>query len=797
MADNKHKNQHMKTFGVLPVRNTVVFPGQTITLVVGREKSVRAIKQAIERPHALGSLIITVAQKQASVDDPTQEDLYTVGTVAEILDMTEVDYNTFSVTVRGIDRAELEFTTFDPYIMAKAKPIDEHEVSEHEIYSPAAKAKMDKLLDLAGELIQKASPMFNELKKDIDLLIQKDDDAELYDKLGYVIVGHMHAAVDAKQEILEEPDAGERLKEAIFMVMYELELLKIAQNISQQVKERLDRGQKEYFLREQLKAIQKELGEEDADEMEELRRKIAESGMPQVVREQAEKELKRLMRIPPMSPEHHVARTYLDWLIELPWDKTTEDNLDIERAAQILDEDHYGLEKVKKRILEYLAVRKLHPALKGPILALAGPPGVGKTSLGKSIARALGRKFIRISLGGVRDEAEIRGHRRTYIGALPGRIIQGIRRVGVKNPVFMLDEVDKLGADFRGDPSFALLEALDPEQNNQFSDHYIEVPFDLSQVMFVCTANVIDTIPPALKDRMEIIEIPGYTSHEKLHIAKKFLIPQRIEANGLKPSQISFKDEAIYYIIDRYTREAGVRNLNREIDSICRAVACRVATGKAKRKTTITKRQVEEILGPPKFELDVAERVSIPGVATGLAWTPHGGDIIFVEATILEAGKGELKLTGHLGDVMKESALAALSYLRANASRLGIEAEMFTKYDFHIHVPAGAIPKDGPSAGVTILSALTSVMKNKPIHSDMAMTGEITLRGKVLTVGGIKEKVLAAHRAGLRKVLMPASNKKDLYDIPEDIKNDMEFIFVSTMDEVLKKSLGLTIKKKS
>jgi ATP-dependent Lon protease len=572
----------------------------------------------------------------------------------------------------------------------------------------------------------------------------------------------------------------------------EVQVLELGNKIQSQVKEDMDRTQREYYLREQLKAIKKELGEMDehSTEIKDLREKIKKAKMPPDAMTAAEKELDRLAKIPPASAEYTVARTYLDWLAELPWSETTEDNLDIDNAQKTLDEDHYDLEKVKKRILEYLAVRKLKADMKGPILCFVGPPGVGKTSLGKSIARTMGRKFIRISLGGVRDEAEIRGHRRTYVGALPGRIIQGIKKAGSNNPIFMLDEVDKIGMDFRGDPSSALLEVLDPEQNFSFSDHYIDVNFDLSKVMFITTANVLDTIPPALRDRMETLELPGYSEDQKMMIAKEFLILKQINEHGLSSEFIEFQDEALQMIISSYTREAGVRNLEREIATICRGVAKDVARG-IKEKVVIVPELLHKYLGPVKFFPEIAERTSDPGVATGLAWTPTGGDIIFVEATKMRGEKG-LTLTGQLGDVMKESAQAALAYVRSKSKELGIEEDFFEKNDIHIHVPAGAIPKDGPSAGITMFIALTSLLTNKPVRSDVAMTGEITLRGLVLPVGGIKEKVLAGMRAGIKTIILPKKNEKDLEEIPERIRKEMNFKFIQRMDEAIELALKHT-----
>jgi len=610
---------------------------------------------------------------------------------------------------------------------------------------------------------------------------QMENPGNLVDLIGSTI----NIGVAEKQEILEKIDLKERLKKVTILLNREVETLELSSRIQSHVKEGIDKTQREYYLREQLKAIQKELGETDdkMSEMEEIRKKILEARMPPDVQKIAEKELDRLSKMSNMSAEYTVSRTYLDWLTEIPWSQATEDNLNIQDASKILDEDHYDLTKVKKRILEYLAVRKLKADMKGPILCFAGPPGVGKTSLGKSIARALGRKFMRISLGGIRDEAEIRGHRRTYVGALPGRIIQGVKKAGSNNPVFMLDEVDKIGMDFRGDPSSALLEVLDPEQNFSFSDHYLEVPFDLSKVMFIATANMLDPIPPALKDRMEVLELPGYTEEEKLMIAKQFLIPKERNEHGLTEDLIEFQDDALKVVIKSYTKESGVRNLEREIATICRAVARDVAEGTTEKKI-ITADSIHGYLGPIKFFSEVAERVKYSGVATGLAWTPTGGDILFIESTKMR-GKGNLTLTGQLGDVMKESAQAALSYIRGKAADFNITEDFFEKNDLHVHVPQGAIPKDGPSAGVTMLVSLVSLLTDRHVRNDVAMTGEITLRGLVLPVGGIKEKVLAAKRAGIKSVILPKLNEKDLEEVPESIKENMEFKFIERMDEAV------------
>jgi ATP-dependent Lon protease len=603
--------------------------------------------------------------------------------------------------------------------------------------------------------------------------------------LADLIASTINISVTEKQEILEKIDLKERLKKVTIFLTREVETLELSSRIQTHVKEGIDKTQREYYLREQMKAIQKELGETDDKftEIDELKKKIVEANMPSDARKVAEKELDRLSKMSTMSAEYTVSRTYLDWLTEIPWSKSTDDNLNIEDANTILNEDHYDLEKVKKRILEYLAVRKLKSDMKGPILCFVGPPGVGKTSLGKSIARALGRKFMRMSLGGIRDEAEIRGHRRTYVGALPGRIIQGIKKSGSNNPVFMLDEVDKIGMDFRGDPSSALLEVLDPEQNFSFSDHYLEVPFDLSKVMFIATANQLDPIPPALKDRMEVLELPGYTEEEKLMISKQFIIPKEMAEHGLNQDWIEFEDDAVKIVIRSYTRESGVRNLEREIATICRAVAKNVAEGDTEKKI-ITAESIHGYLGPIKFFSEIAERTKYSGVATGLAWTPTGGDILFIESTKMR-GKGGLSLTGQLGDVMKESAQAALSYIRSKSTEYQIAEDFFEKNDIHVHVPQGAIPKDGPSAGVTMLVSLVSLFTDKPVRNDVAMTGEITLRGLVLPVGGIKQKVLAARRAGIRNVILPKLNEKDLEEVPESIKENMQFIFIEKMDEAI------------
>jgi ATP-dependent Lon protease len=712
------------------------------------------------------------------VEDPKEGDLNPFGVAALILRMIRELDGSQRVIVQGVSRVKIkEFYQRDPYFKARVDVFEEEVPQGVEI---------DALMMNLKNLFQRAVELAPYLTVELGIMVSNIKSPPI---LADLIASNLNIGTNDKQAILETIDVRERLAKVHLFLNKEVQVLELGNKIQSQVKEDMDKTQREYYLREQLKAIKKELGEldEHSAEIKELREKIKKAKLPPEALTAAEKELDRLAKIPPVSAEYTVARTYLDWLAELPWSESTEDNLNISNANKILDEDHYDLEKVKKRILEYLAVRKLKSSMKGPILCFVGPPGVGKTSLGKSIARTMGRKFVRISLGGMRDEAEIRGHRRTYVGALPGRIIQGLKRGGTNNPVFMLDEVDKIGMDFRGDPSSALLEVLDPEQNFSFSDHYIDIPFDLQKVMFITTANVLDTIPFALRDRMEVLELPGYSEDEKLMIAKEFLIPKQIGEHGLSSEFIEFNDEALQVIINSYTREAGVRNLEREIAAVCRGVAKDVAQ-EIMGKVMVVPAILHKLLGPVKFFPEVAERTSEPGVATGLAWTPTGGDIIFVEATKMRGEKG-LSLTGQLGDVMKESAQAALAYVRSKAKELGIEEDFFEKNDIHIHVPAGAIPKDGPSAGVTMLVALTSLLKNKPVRNDVAMTGEITLRGMILPVGGIKEKVLAAMRAGIRTIILPQKNEKDLEEIPERIRKEMTFTFIQRMDEAIDKAL--------
>jgi len=765
---------------ILPLRDTVVFPNIVTPLVVAREKSVQLINDVIASSRILG----LVAQKKAEIEDPGPHDIFEYGTAAVVLRMLKFPDGSLRVLVQGLSRIKIqEITATEPYFVARVEQLTEKYKESTELEALKRNISIQ---------FQKIVSQVPQLPDELQVVVVNTTDPS---KLADLIASNLNLSLEEKEEILETVDVKKRLERLTVFVNRELQVLEVGSKIQDKVQSELGKNQREYFLREQLRAIQKELGigDERSMEIEELREKIKEAKMPEDAEKEALRELDRLAKMQPGAAEYTVARTYIDWMIALPWSNSTEDNLDIEMAQKVLDEDHYDLEKVKERILEYLAVRKLKADTKGPILCFVGPPGVGKTSLGRSIARAMGRKFVRISLGGVHDEAEIRGHRRTYIGALPGRIIQGLKNAGSNNPIFMLDEVDKIGMDFRGDPSSALLEVLDPEQNFSFTDHYLDVPFDLSKVMFITTANVLDTIPSALRDRMETIELPGYVEEEKLQIAFKYLIPRQISENGLKRKNITFTRTAVRKIIRDYTREAGVRNLERQIASVCRKVAKDVAAGKIE-KRNITQDDVVELLGPVKFYSEVAERTSEPGVATGLAWTPTGGDILFIEATQMLGNKG-LMLTGQLGDVMKESAQAALSYIRAHAPELGIKESFFDKRDIHIHVPAGAIPKDGPSAGVTIATALVSMLTGHPVKHDIAMTGEITLRGKVLPVGGIKEKVLAARRAGIRKVIMPAKNKDDLEEIPEHVKKNMIFYFVETLDEVL--DLAIQKRKKA
>jgi ATP-dependent Lon protease len=762
---------------VLPLRGVVVFPSAIVPLLISRNSSLRAVEQALSTDRMLG----LIAQQNPEEEEPRVEGLHPRGSAGRILKMLKYPDGSVRILVQGLRRIEpTEFVQTEPFLRARVRVLaDSYEPSKD---IEAVQAHM-------VNQFAKFVSMIPYLPDELQMVVMNIKDAG---KVADLIASNLNIAVAEKQDLLTTLDVRTRMEKLSTILNREIELLELGHKIQSDVQSELSKNQREFYLRQQMRAIQKELGEGDprAVEVEELRRKMEEAHLPEHARKAAEAELERLRLIPPESAEHSVVRTYIEWLVNLPWAVSTEDNLDIRHARSVLDEDHYNLEKIKERILEFLAVRKLKRDSKGPILCFVGPPGTGKTSLGRSIARAMGRKFVRLSLGGIRDEAEIRGHRRTYIGSLPGRIIQSLRTAGSNNPLFMLDEIDKLGADFRGDPASALLEVLDPEQNNSFADHYLDIAFDLSKVMFVTTANLLDPIPPPLRDRMEIIELAGYTEEEKLEIAERHLIPKQITENGLTPEQIVFTPEGLQRIIRHYTREAGLRNLEREIGSICRKVARGITEGRIE-PVTVDAARVREYLGPERYFSEVAERTQEPGVAVGLAWTPMGGDIMFIEATKM-AGKKGLTLTGQLGDVMKESAQAALSYIRSRALQLNISPDFFETMDLHVHVPAGAVPKDGPSAGITLATSLVSLLTGQPVRHDVAMTGEITLRGKVLPVGGIKEKVLGARRAGITNIILPNRNEKDLEDIPEAIRKEMNFLFVDSIDEVLKHALEPT-----
>jgi ATP-dependent Lon protease len=760
----------LRELPLLPLRNTVIFPVLTVPLSVGRPRSVAAVEQALEGD----KLLVVVAQRDADVDDPGTDELYQVGVLARVVKLIKLADGNQSLVVQGLRRIRIRDVVQErPHLKVRVEVLDEAALSDVEV-----EALMLNLKGLAKQVID-LSPT---IPDEAHVFIEGISDPSV---LADMIASNLRLSTEEKQELLEQLDLGDRLRRVIDLLQREVQVLDLSQKIKTEVRGEIDKNQREYFLREQLKAIRRELGEDEAAEaeVEDLKESIEARNLPQEAKAAAFKELKRLERTPQQSPEWGIIRTYLDWLVDLPWADRTEDNLDLAHAKAVLDEDHYDLEKVKKRILEYLAVLKLKEDMKGPILCLVGPPGVGKTSLGRSVARALGRKFVRMSLGGVRDEAEVRGHRRTYIGALPGRVLQGMKKAGTINPVFILDEIDKVGTDFRGDPSSALLEVLDPEQNNSFSDHYLEVSYDLSKVMFIATANRLDTIPPALLDRMEVIDLSGYTQAEKLQIARKYIVPEEMENHGLKAGQVEVLDEALELVIDGYTREAGVRNLKREVAGLMRGAAREILESDAA-GIRVDAARVEGYLGPRKFFQDLAEQLGAPGVAIGMAWTPVGGDILFIEATKMP-GKGHMQLTGKLGDVMKESAQLALSYIRANGEALGLGPNVTAEQDFHVHVPEGAIPKDGPSAGVTMLTALTSLLTGRRVRSHVAMTGEITLRGNVLPVGGIKEKVIAASRAGIREVILPARNEKDLIDVAPEIRDNLKFHFVTDMRSVL------------
>jgi ATP-dependent Lon protease len=759
---------------ILPLRQSVLFPSTVMPLVVGRAASLQAVEEAVRQQMQVGF----VAQRNPTIELPSPENLFTVGTSADVLRMYNLPDGQRQIIVQGRQRFEIaEFLQTEPFLIARVTLIQEQTPQTEEF-----QARIINLRQEAGKALALLPEPMMELKVALERI---DNPLALID----IIASTIDVPLEEKQELLATLEPERRSQKVSEKLARQISLLELSKKIGDETKGSLDKAQRQYFLREQLKAIQKELGEDGGEnvEMEELRKKVQEAKMPPHVEVEVQRELSRYERMPEMAAERSMIRTYLDWMVELPWDVSSEEQIDLPRARAILDADHYDLEKVKKRILEFLAVRKLNPAGKSPILCFVGPPGVGKTSLGQSIARAMNRKFVRQSLGGVHDEADIRGHRRTYIGALPGNIIQGIRKAGTNNPVFMLDEIDKLGASFHGDPSAALLEVLDPAQNTSFQDHYLGVDFDLSKVMFIATANVLDTIPGPLRDRMEIIPLAGYIEEDKLAIATNYLVPRQITENGLKQEQITFEPDALREIIQGYTREAGVRQLEREIGSVCRGVATRVAEGSSE-NITVTRALVSNYLGSAKFFNDIALRTSMPGVATGLAWTPVGGDILFIEATRM-MGQGKLQLTGQLGEVMKESAQAAMSLVKSRADSLGIDADLFRNQDIHVHIPAGAIPKDGPSAGVTMYVALVSLLLGQRVNKDVAMTGEISLRGLVLPVGGIKEKVLAAKRAGIRTVLLPDLNRRDLEDIPPAACAGIHFEFLATVDEALEHAL--------
>ena len=776
-------------YPVMPLRNTVLFPQQVIPIYIGRDRSLKLINDLDPKKR----YIVVVAQEDGSIEDPKPQDLYSYGTLAQVLKVFDMPDNSKSAIVQGISRVKvLEYTKHEPYFTAAVQSVDDQPITnqlEIDALTTNLRQAFEDLMKVAPNLTEEHSGMLKNIQKP----------NRLTDRAISVIT----ISNKEKQEILEELNIKMRMEKALNLISREIQRIKLGEEIQSEVHDEITKTQREYYLREQMKAIKKELGEDEGTvELKELEDKVKAANMPEESEKVAMKELDRLSRIPTQSPEYNVSRTYIDWLVDLPWSDSTEDRIDLKEAMKILDEDHYGLEKVKERIIEYLAVRNLKQqkdpdgTVRGPILCFGGPPGVGKTSLGKSIARSMGREFVRLSLGGVRDEAEIRGHRRTYIGALPGRVIQSIKKAGKNNPVFMLDEIDKLGSDFRGDPSSALLEVLDPEQNHSFSDHYLEVDFDLSNVMFIATANYQDAIPPALRDRMEILDFSGYIEDEKIQIAKRHILPKQIEENGLTKDQVTFDAGSLKELIRSYTREAGVRNLEREVANVLRKVARDIVESDIQ-KIKVNRKKVNEYLGAPRFHSELAERTTKPGVVTGLAWTAAGGDILFVESTLMN-GKGKLTLTGQLGDVMKESATAALTFVRANANDFDIDPEFNENSDIHVHVPAGAIPKDGPSAGVSMVTSLVSLLKGIPVKEKVAMTGEITLRGNVLPIGGVKEKVTAAHRSGIKEIILPDHNRKDLEDVPEHVAKDLTFHFAKEIKDVLKVAIpGIykTIKK--
>ncbi len=770
----QEQQKELRELPLLPVRNTVLLPNVAVSLLVGRDQSIKAIEEALSKDH----LLFAVTQLNETIEDPGPEDVYTIGVEGFIDRILKLPDGTLSILIRGKRRLRrMACTQYLPYLRVQT------EVVQEELEPTLA---LEALRRAVLTLFEKCVKLSSVLSEDIYIAAMNIDQPGA---MADFIVSSLEIPTPIRQDILEAFNVEERLQRVNILLSKELDILELENQIHHQVQQEVDKNQREYFLREQLKAIQRELSEGDPTirENAELREKIHASGMPEEVKVRASKELDRLLSMPSMAPDVGIIRTYLDWLVSIPWQIASVDQLDIKNAATILEENHYGLHKVKERILEYIAVRKLSNSMRSPILCFVGPPGVGKTSLGRSIAQALNRKFVRLSLGGIHDEAEIRGHRRTYIGALPGRIIQTMKTAGTVNPLFVLDEIDKIGADFRGDPSAALLEVLDPEQNSAFSDHYLEVPYDLSQVIFLTTANVLHPIPSALRDRLEVIELSGYTEEEKMHIARNFLIPRQMSEHGLKASRVNLHDDAVQRIIREYTYEAGVRNLEREIASVMRKVARKVAEGR-RTKTQVTAEKIPDYLGPQRYYYGLAEEHDEAGVATGVAWTNAGGDLMTVEATLME-GRGHLTLTGQLGDVMKESAQAALSYSRSRAQQFGLENRFYEKYDIHLHLPAGSIPKDGPSAGITMATALISALTGRPTRRDVAMTGEITLRGRVLPVGGIKEKVLAAHRAGITTFILPKRNRKDLDDVPQEVTRKLRFVMVERMDDVINAAL--------
>ena len=763
---------------VLPLRETVPFPDALTPLAVAQERSIKLVNDVLSGSR----MLVMAASRDPELDEPGPEQLHGVGVAGVVARMLKIPDGTIRILVQGTKRVRLdEFVSEQPYLVAKISELPD--VLEP---SPELEALTRNVQRTFSEIIEQIPYLPEELQ----LAVTNMDDPAA---LGHLIGGALRIPTEEKQELLEELDVAKRLRTLSAILARELEVVQLGSKIQSQVESEMEKGQREYFLREQLKAIQAELGEGDEQQAEisELRERIESAELPEHARKQADRELGRLEKLPPAAAEYGVIRTYLEWLVELPWSTETEDDLDIEHARKVLDEDHYDLEKVKDRILEYLAVRKLNPESPGPILCFVGPPGVGKTSLGRSIARALGREFERISVGGVRDEAEIRGHRRTYIGAMPGTILRALRDAGSRNPVFMIDEIDKMGVDFRGDPASAMLEVLDPAQNDSFRDHYLDLTFDLSEVIFITTANILDPIPAPLQDRMETIELAGYTIEEKRHIARKYLVPRQIEANGLKPSQIEIADPALTAIVEEYTREAGVRNLEREIGTVCRKVAREVAEGRAKDKVRVSAKRARELLGKRRFYAEQRRRTRNPGVATGLAWTPAGGEVLFIEATQMP-GSGKLTITGQLGDVMRESAEAALSYVRGHLKELApkLPEDWFSGHDVHVHVPAGAVPKDGPSAGVAMVTALASLVSGRPASNDVAMTGEITLTGQVLPVGGIKEKALAAQRAGVKRMILPERNRADVEEIPKQERGELEFTYVEEIGAALDEALS-------